>query len=146
MVVSQEPMKVPNSQTLANYHLTPESYLQIVREQEGACACCGVSGKNLVIDHNHSIYFEKGRGMHSFRALVCRSCNSRIGQVETRGYGCRDPYYIRVCKYLRKYGGRVRCEGGCENTAPLMRMTPKGRLSGAQICNTGKPFIPYSHR
>lgn len=57
---------------LARYGLTEEAYAQLVDEQEGCCAICGVYlGFLLFVDHDHTT--EKVRG------LLCKSCNSGIG-------------------------------------------------------------------
>lgn len=133
-------MNIPGAQTLAKYRLTPEKYMQIYHSQNGLCACCH-RAKPRVIDHDHS-----KRGAASFRALVCMACNSRIGKVESLKFGCSDSDYVDSCRYLRRHGREISCEGGCRGKGPAVRKTPAGRVSSAQIISEGRPFIPHSHR
>ena len=62
------------------YGITEEFYNNLLIEQNFECACCGIHVSNikgpLCVDHNHQLY-----GPESIRGLVCRSCNSGIGQL-----------------------------------------------------------------
>lgn len=67
---------------LESFGLTPASYTAISAAQNDCCAACGwperqrQRGKlqKLAIDHDH----ETG----NIRALLCRRCNTTLGQVE----------------------------------------------------------------
>lgn len=63
---------------LKRYGITIQVYNAILHSQNGCCAICGttrcLSGNNLCVDHCH----KTGR----VRGLLCRKCNSGIGQLE----------------------------------------------------------------
>lgn len=46
---------------------------QLLKKQKGRCACCGVAGKSLVLDHIH--------GTSTVRGLLCQNCNAGIGKL-----------------------------------------------------------------
>jgi len=56
-----------------NYKLTIKEFNKMYRNQKGACAICTVSGRRLVIDHDH--ISGKARG------LLCDSCNHLLGRA-----------------------------------------------------------------
>lgn len=123
-------MKIPLA--IKSYGLSESAYIEMYTKQEGACACCENVPRRLVIDHNHAT--------GAVRGLVCSSCNSRIGKIETRGFSCLDDDYITACKYLRTYGGNVSCQGGCERPITVRR-TKGGKISAAQIIQEGRVYI-----
>jgi hypothetical protein len=59
----------------SRYGVSTTEYERLLAEQEGLCACCGVSeadfGGYLCVDHCHVT----GR----IRGLLCRKCNTAIG-------------------------------------------------------------------
>ena len=64
------------------FGMTPEDYLDILKKQNGVCACCGFPEKQkdrygktrrLSIDHNHLT--------DNVRALLCSACNVALGFV-----------------------------------------------------------------
>jgi hypothetical protein len=60
--------------TLAKYGLTETDYEQIVETQSGKCRICRcVPADRLVVDHCHDTGIVRG--------LLCRTCNSAIGQL-----------------------------------------------------------------
>ena len=64
------------------YNLTEEELQEMIKLQGGKCRLCGKEPKSdkvrgLHVDHSH----ETGR----FRALLCISCNTTLGQVESIG-------------------------------------------------------------
>lgn len=63
-----------------NYNLSLDQFSDLVKEQDGLCACCGEKqdyktvdgkGQELFVDHCH----ETGR----IRGLLCGRCNTGIG-------------------------------------------------------------------
>lgn len=63
---------------LKRYGLTLEDYNEMFKNQEGRCAICGKHqsefSKRLFVDHNHTT--------GKVRALLCSSCNMKVGLVE----------------------------------------------------------------
>ena len=56
------------------YNLTPEQVDQMLKDQNGACKCCGginQDGRPLFIDHDHTT--------NKVRGLLCKDCNSALG-------------------------------------------------------------------
>jgi len=55
-----------------------DDYNQMLEQQEGCCAICGVSscasGRNFAVDHCHTT------GM--IRGLLCQFCNTALGQFQ----------------------------------------------------------------
>jgi formate dehydrogenase maturation protein FdhE len=61
------------------YGLSPEDWQTMYEDQEGRCAICGeMPTKRLVVDHDHET--------DQVRALLCSSCNVRLGSVEDRDF------------------------------------------------------------
>lgn len=56
------------------YGLTPDEVEALAVAQDHRCLLCGSNRRTLVVDHCH----ETGR----VRGLLCRSCNTIVGQVE----------------------------------------------------------------
>lgn len=61
----------------AKYNLTLQDFDAMLAEQQGKCAICESSERNLVVDHHHAT----GR----VRRLLCDLCNTMIG------YAREDP-------------------------------------------------------
>ena len=81
---------------LENYYgLSPEEYENLLKEQDGGCAICGVpsedNGRLLAVDHNHSTL--------SVRGLLCNSCNLGLGYLKDNVDNLKS-----ALKYLEKYG------------------------------------------
>lgn len=74
-----------------NFGITPEDYEDMLTDQNGGCAICGVAStrRRLDIDHDH----ETGK----VRGLLCEKCNRGLGffkdNIET---------LKKVIKYLTK--------------------------------------------
>lgn len=62
------------AQRMALYGKTAADWEPLWKESGGVCAICK-EAKKLVIDHCHST--------GEIRGLLCRSCNSRVGFIET---------------------------------------------------------------
>lgn len=65
------------SSKLAKYDLTIEQYDEMLKQQDGRCAICKQlpkDGRYLLVDHDH----QTGKT----RALLCDSCNARLGYLE----------------------------------------------------------------
>lgn len=75
---------------LRRYGLTPEAFDAMLGNQDRACAVCRVEfTAEPIVDHDH----ETGR----VRGLLCRPCNSGIGQLGD------DPDRLRAAlEYLEK--------------------------------------------
>lgn len=73
---------------MRKYNLTPEQVEAMAESQRGRCLLCDASSRDLVVDHCH----DTGR----VRGLLCRSCNTLVGQVELA------PVILdRIGEYLR---------------------------------------------
>lgn len=78
------------------YGLTMAKYQAMLGKQGGACLIClslPALGKTLCVDHNH----KTGK----IRSLLCRSCNLRVGVLETW------PFLITAIQYLALDGEDV---------------------------------------
>lgn len=67
------------------YGLTPEKYQELLDAQGGVCKICkriDWSGKTLDVDHDHSCCPGEISCGKCIRGLLCRRCNTIIGQVE----------------------------------------------------------------
>ena len=62
-----------------------------MREQQGKCAICIESGKQLVIDHDHETL--------TVRQLLCDTCNMGFGKIAEN-----IPYMQNAIDYLIKHG------------------------------------------
>jgi hypothetical protein len=71
--VKANPEKVKAYGRRFNYGVTPEEHAAMLKQQNGLCAICGKRPATCV-DHCHAT--EKVRG------LLCRKCNTGIGQLE----------------------------------------------------------------
>ncbi len=76
---------------LYRYNLTPREYSDMLEKQDNKCVICHVDFTNTpCIDHNHTT--------GKVRGLLCVTCNTRVGYLEselieeTRQYIMRDNY------------------------------------------------------
>ena len=60
-----------------NYGISESEYDAMYKEQNGLCKICGkeVPHRKLCVDHNHDT--------NAVRGLLCRSCNIRLGVIES---------------------------------------------------------------
>jgi hypothetical protein len=69
------PQRVRDSDLKGMYGITVEEYQQMLAQQDGLCAICGVGSEDgaepLVVDHNHTT--------GSVRGLLCALCNALVG-------------------------------------------------------------------
>lgn len=73
------------------YRLTRERYDQMVLEQEGRCAICGIiPDYDLCVDHDHATNLT--------RALLCRTCNWGLGQFKDN-----SELLAKAIIYLERY-------------------------------------------
>ena len=61
------------------YGISQADYEQMLEEQQGCCAICGIEEKycenqRLAVDHNHKT--------EKVRALLCKKCNQAIGLLQ----------------------------------------------------------------
>jgi hypothetical protein len=81
-------------QQLKKYGVTVEWYLRRLKLQNNVCAICGKPETNtrngkikrLSVDHNHQT--------NRARALLCQSCNTRIGVLEDLGWVAKAREYL----------------------------------------------------
>ena len=70
--------------------ITPSEYSEMIKTQNGLCACCGNPdyNKNLAVDHDHVT----GKR----RKLLCHTCNNHLGIYERK----KDMFeaYLRSCE------------------------------------------------
>jgi hypothetical protein len=58
-----------------HYGISYEDFLNLVEQQEGKCAICGIFfGEGLYVDHNHETGVVRG--------LLCSNCNTGIGMLQ----------------------------------------------------------------
>ena len=68
---------------------------EIERRLDLGCECCGMSGKNIGVDHDHS----NGR----FRGILCIRCNGVLGRV------IDNPELLEsLADYIRTYNLQIR--------------------------------------
>lgn len=86
--------RVYASNARRRYGVTPEQHAAMVAAQNAKCAICGVDFAELTrrpcIDHDHAT--------GAVRALLCLTCNTRVGVVETEA-AWRDG----ILSYLEKH-------------------------------------------
>jgi len=75
---AQNQEKVKNHRLKTLYGITLTDWLDIHSRQDGKCAICKKSTKQLMVDHNH----ETGK----VRGLLCFQCNNGLGYVEIVGW------------------------------------------------------------
>lgn len=86
---------------LKSYHLTEETYNQMLTAQESKCICgrvitdSGSLPSSATIDHDHSCCPRQGSCGKCVRGILCRRCNSVLGLLEP------DPGLLP--DYLKKY-------------------------------------------
>lgn len=75
------------------YGVTRERYEQMLAEQGGVCAICGLperNGKRLSVDHDHKT--------SKVRSLLCNSCNLLVGSAKEN-----DATLENAAAYIRKW-------------------------------------------
>lgn len=77
------------------YNITQDQYDELLRKQDGHCACCNKTpkdeGRALSIDHDHKVFPVVVRG------LLCGSCNRALGLLKDNAYTA-----YKMCQYLEK--------------------------------------------
>lgn len=68
------------------YGLTPEGWKWMLEQQGGACAFCDRDA--TCVDHDHSD--------DAVRVLLCRACNTAVGQIEDGLRGQRIQDFVRA--------------------------------------------------
>ena len=78
-----------------HYKMTIEDFQKIFDKQDGKCFICKKS-KKLVVDHNHLCCSGKTTCGECVRGLLCHSCNTLVGYIETNKDILSDAYsYIK---------------------------------------------------
>ena len=72
----------------AKYGLRPEAFTQLLADQGGGCAICGISELEsphaLVVDHDHACCPGKRSCGRCVRGILCRACNVALGNFGDR--------------------------------------------------------------
>lgn len=80
--------------------MTPEDYLRIEAEQNGACKICNKdnNGKRLMVDHDHNCCPGQNTCGKCTRGLLCKNCNWGLGNAQ-------DSIEIlqKMINYLKSY-------------------------------------------
>lgn len=65
------------------YNLTPEAYDQLLEDQGGGCALCGIepTTRRLAVDHDHACCPGRASCGECIRGLLCTTCNTGIGKL-----------------------------------------------------------------
>jgi len=66
-----------------HYRMTIDQFQKMFLEQDGRCLVCKKQ-KKLVVDHNHSCCPGKLTCGKCTRGLICHSCNTLVGYLETQ--------------------------------------------------------------
>lgn len=74
---------------IRRYGITPDTYRQLVLDQNGKCAICDKPYENLSIDHSHTT--------GKVRGLLCQSCNARLGVLEDKDFVEKSKLYLKEC-------------------------------------------------
>lgn len=89
---------------LTRYGLTPETFAQLLADQGYACGMCRepfAEDQKIHIDHDHSLGchpVEKQACDRCRRGLLCLSCNTALGFIESK--------YALARQYLQGWQGR----------------------------------------
>lgn len=67
---------------LHRYKLTIESYEQLLKNQGGRCATCGIVPERFYIDHDHTCCPGTNTCGNCVRGLLCFNCNTALGQAK----------------------------------------------------------------
>lgn len=66
-----------------HYRLSIEDYQKILNEQNNSCKICKKVTR-LYVDHDHSCCSQKTTCGNCVRGLLCPSCNTLVGYLETK--------------------------------------------------------------
>ena len=81
------------------YGITYEDYERMLAEQGGCCAICGSSDSGgrgrFHIDHAHSCCPSQKTCGNCLRGLLCSTCNTRLGIVESEWFAKAKSYLLR---------------------------------------------------
>ena len=66
----------------ARYRLRPEQFHQMIVDQGGLCACCGVQVETWHVDHDHACCEGRNSCGKCVRALLCGPCNTTLGHAQ----------------------------------------------------------------
>lgn len=73
---------------LAAYGMSVSRYREILADQGGVCAICGLKADALVVDHDHDTGVIRG--------LLCHKCNSALGHLQDSYFAvCRAADYLK---------------------------------------------------
>lgn len=76
------------SHLLRSYNLTLEQYDNLLAAQNGLCAICGRKPLNdkWAVDHDHHCCPQEKTCGKCVRAILCHSCNLRLGVIENKSF------------------------------------------------------------
>jgi len=87
----RNPDKIRAASRKYRYGITEPEYSAFWARQNGCCAICSISSKELDVDHSH------GSGV--VRGLLCRQCNQAIGLFK-ESIAVLDSAKSYLCKFL----------------------------------------------
>jgi len=86
-LIARDKRNKRNNALRRKFGITIEDYEKLYNLQKGKCLICGKFSVVLDVDHNH----KTGK----IRGLLCRACNTLVGQVE-----CRMSEIEKIIEYL----------------------------------------------
>jgi hypothetical protein len=95
---------------IARYGLTPDTFAKMLADQGHACGMCLVpfaEDQRICVDHDHNLGCHPGEKQacdKCRRGLLCVSCNTALGHIETR--------YTQARQYLKRWQGGVKMLAG----------------------------------
>lgn len=95
---TKNPLRQISATIKYKYGITYEDYERMLAEQGGCCAICGSSDSGgrgrFHIDHDHSCCPTQKTCGKCLRGLLCSTCNTRLGIVESEWFAKARNYLL----------------------------------------------------